>query len=547
MKGRFFYLVLFFALFTIGSELFAFGRRETVEEVTPLNPQWTLCITSFDVSAMPPAWHTAGDLASRNLVSALQNLGFRFRHEEEIGFYQDYALARARSDAANALAARRTERDLLIFRGDPQWRYERNLKSIDDAILVLEERIKEIDDFIPVIEGQPVFLLCENNRNGIFPAPPSPGGELRFCVSNRIDAFLTGSFSEFHGRVFLDIKMYTRYTRSFSYEDSALFSSDDFNVVLTEVSGRLATAVSVTMPSAIIVHADPPETMILIDGSFIGREETRTFSPGTVEVSAFAENHVPVSVSVDLNAGELAEVFFNLTPFALSAFEVNVPGSPGAKVFTGSLYMGEAPLRLELPTGEYSYISVETPEEEIGAGVFRYNNLVRGNVQFAQMETGAGRADFFTGIPAHKEDQRVENARRNFYRTWGAFWIVLPVSMLVSGIASNYIASNDRVIAGNLHLDDPQMRQQISDRAAFASVVTTGTQALIGAALGATFFNVFRYLWVSSGDATPIVRAPTPPEPEEEEEEEDDDEAEEEEELSPEAEAEMEMEMEMEP
>ena len=516
MKSRIFCLVLIFTFFSIADGLFAFGRRQKDEEVEPINPQWVLCITAFDVSAMSPAWQTAGDIAARNIVTTLQNLNLRFRSDEEINFYQDFTLANRRATVARNLATRRNERDLLIFRGDPEWRYERNLRTANEEIEELEEELREIDELAPVAEAQPIFLLFERNRNGIFPSPPSPGGEFRFTTDNRIDAFITGSFTEFHGRIFLEVKMFTRHTNSFSYEDAVLFSSDDFNLVLAEVSDRLAEAVSVAQPSTVIVRSENPDTMVLIDGSLISHNTARIFSPGTVEITAYADNHYPVSHSLELNSGELSEIFFNLTPFALSAFEIDVSEQPGSRVFTGSLYRGEVPLMLDLAAAEYSYVSVVTPEDEIGTAIFRDNSYIRGSANLEQGRIEASSIDFFTSIPVQKEDQRVEDARKRFYRSWGTLWITLPVSLLAAGVAGNHI-TNYSMYAGY----DPALRQQLSNRAAFGNIVTYGGYAAIGAAFGYVFYNIFHYLRTSSDDATPIALATRAADEEEPESEDD--------------------------
>ena len=524
MKGRLFSLVLFLMLFSIGNELFAFGRRQAEEEVEPINPEWILCITEFDVSTMSMAWQTAGDITTRSLLTTLRNLGFRFRSEGEINFYRDFTWANNRANVARELAARQNARDLLIFRGDPEWRYERNIRTIDEEIAELKEQLREIDELAPVVEGQPIFLLCENNRNGIFPEPPIPGGEFHFTSTSNIDAFVTGSFTEFRGRIFLEVKMFTRHTNSYSYEDSVLFSSDDFNMVVAEVSDRLAAAVSVIHPSTVVVRSEQPDAMILIDGSFLPQDHARIFSPGTVEVSAYAPNHYPVTYEMELNTGEHAEIFINLTPFALSAFEIDVSDHPGSRVFSGSLYMGEAPLVLDLPVTEYSYVSVVSAEDEVGTGIFRDNSFIRGSVHIPPEGLDEGRVDFFTMPPIHKEDQKVEDARRLFYRSWGAFWIALPISLLTAGIASNHITANNYARANGLHFDDPSTRQQLNNRASFGNFMTYAGYAAIGGTLGYTVYNIFRYLRASSGDATPIAIVPEPepdPEPEEEEEGED--------------------------
>jgi hypothetical protein len=487
MKKRLFFIVLVF----LTAELFAFGRKQAEEEKAPLNPEWTFCITAFDTSAMSPSWQTAGDTVTRNLVGVMQNLSFRLRGDEESSYYSDYALARSVSQAADALARKRNERDLLIFRGDPAWKYRNDLKAIDAAILQLEEELLKAEASVPRVEGLPVFILSEKNREGTFPRPPEAGYENRFCTSEKVDAFLTGRLSEYYGRIYLETKLYTRYTGSYSYEDRVLFSSEDFNQALVEISDRIAARISEIVPSAILVRTNPSNAMILLDGAYLGQGEVevRSHSPGLTELAVHAGNHAPISIPLELKPGEMAEVLIDLSPLGRNLFEVNTPDSPGSRVFLGSLYVGETPLTLELPRTQFSYISVETPDGEIGSAIMRNNNMVRGSAQFARNDDDWGRADILTSIPVTKEEKRVENTRRNFYTSYGAFWFILPASLLTAGITETYINATN-VPSSSLY-----------------TTIRTGAYGVMAASLGVAFWQIFRYLTVSNGDSTPINRA----------------------------------------
>jgi len=486
MKSKFILLVLLFL--TVLAGLFPFGKKQKGEEKKPIAGEWTLCITAFDVSAMSPAWQTAGDTVARSIVAALQNLDFRFRGEEESVYYRDYAWAKSNVAAMDALVKKRNERDLLLFKGDPLWKYEKNLKAIDAAILKLENDVAAAVAIVPLVEEKPVFILSKKNRDGAFPVPPLPGAEYSFCTTEKVDAFLTGRLSEYYGRIFLDLKMYTRHTNSYSYKNSVLFSNEDINKAIAEISDHLAQAVSDTFLSAIIVRTNPAGAMVTIDGVLTGQEETepRIHSPGTAEIAVTADNHVSVSFPLELKPGELAEISVDLTPRGLTVFDADVSDKPGSRVFLGSLYMGETPLTMELPKSESAYISVETPEGEIGSIMLRDSNLVSGKAQFFSLNDYA-KADFFTAVPVSEEVKKVENARKKFYTSYGAFWFILPAALLAGGIAETHMAINHNVGTW--------------------STLRTGANLAWGAALGVTFFQIFRYMYDSMGDSTPIVKA----------------------------------------
>ena len=103
----------------------------------------------------------------------------------------------------------------------------------------------------------------------------------------------------------------------------------------------------------------------------------------------------------------------------------------------------------------------------------------------------------------------MENTRRNFYTSYGAFWFILPASLITAGIAGTYIAANDYVTSNNLYFGNNDMRTKIANSAAFGSVARTGAYGIMTASLGVAFWQIFRYLTVSNGDSTPINKVET--------------------------------------
>jgi hypothetical protein len=497
LGGKLIRLLLLVSAF---SQAFASGKKEAPPE--PLNKEWTLCITAFDVSGLSPSRQIFGEVLVREISESLKNVERRFRGGAETEYYRDYAWSKSRSDAAKALGTKRNERDMLIFRGEPDWRYRKNLKTIEDQILQLEEKLREIEAAMPGVSGDPLFKLSDANGNGVPPPRPKEGEEYRFCTSQKADALLTGEVSEFYGRIFVSLKMFTLYTRSYSWEDSIIFSSDDLAAAMDELSGRLVAAVSETLPAAIAVHARPEDAIVLINGTFAGTGDVppEDRSPGKVTVEVFAENRVPAQADVELTAGEMTELFIDLPPLSLSAFSVTVPGSPGSAVYQGSLFRGYAPLTLELPRDEFTYISVEAPSGETGSAVYLSGRVVRGSAEFVREDRNGGERNlaFNTRLFPSPEEKRVERARRAFYTSYGIFWFVLPAALLTSAISGSYIdAYNYR---GN---------PAVYDQAVKGYYATMAGYATMGVSLAGTFFFIFRYLYYSGSDAAPLARFPS--------------------------------------
>jgi len=517
MKSRFSLILFSFFFFSSAVGLFAFGKKDLDEDKIPVNAEWTLCITAPDVSGLHPSRQIIGAAAARSLADAFVKLDFRLRGAEESAYYRDNAWAKSRTDAAKALQTKRNERDLLVYRGEASWKYKKNLKAVDLAIEKLEEDIVKVNSSAPLVEGKPVFKLSGVDSSGNFPKPPVPGGEYKFCSGQRADAFIALNLSEYHGRIFLQVRVYTLYTNSYSYEDTVLFSTEELNAAMKEISGRLTAAISGIAPSGLRVRASPSDAMVLVDGSLTGRGETEILSypPGMVEVAIRADNHVPFSIPLELKEEELTDLSINLTPIGYSVFEAAVPASPGSNVFLGSLYVGEAPLTLQLPRTELFYVTVETPEGETGSVVYKDGNLVKGRAQFVRKDEGSGAsAAINTKIPVSAEEKRVERARRGFYGVYGAFWVILPAALIVSGIAGSYVESSNHAITSGILSDEPERRQKTYNSALKGRNVQIGANIFWATALGAAFTQIFRFLYVSGGDAAPIARdAPKRTEP----------------------------------
>ena len=500
MKGLSF---LFFLMLVTGGCLFATGGQESSAVGNPLNSEFTLVITAPDVSALPYERQIIENTVLRFLVNILEGVNYRVREEEEIAFYRDDAWRRSRDGIVRNLLSRRNERDLIIYRGEPEWRTRNNLRTIDEAIERLEADLAGIEDNPPLIESSPVFRLSGTNLAGTYPPPPSEGDEIGFLTRKRADAFITLDLSEFHERIFLNIKMYTLHTGSYSYEDFVLFSTNDINDAINEIGSRLAEAISGTSPAMLIVSAMPPEAIVHIDDRFagVGEAELIAYSPGEVEVSIYADNHLPARFAMELMPGQITEMSFDLTPLSASTFEFDVPGSPGSRLYLGNLYVGETPISLDLPRYQFSYINVESPELETSSVIFRNNEIISGRADFQRTNEGGNLSFNYLMLP---EENRMENARRSFYRTYGAFWIVLPVSLLTAGIAGNYIQAHNYALATNPDRSD---YNEILRRAETARYIQLGANAAWITSLGLTLFQIYRYLRATGAEAEPNVRA----------------------------------------
>ena len=466
--------------------LAASGRAEE-EAVDPIRDTWVLSITQFDQSMLSPGRRIVGEAITRSLLEKLDMISYRLRLCPEVEFYEGYEWRRSVQATAQALARRQNDRSLLLFRGDPGWRYRRDLRRIDEDIARLREELAQRENQRPLIDVEPTFALSQANLNNNFPLPPAPGSERRFTIAQNADAFLAGEIREFHSRFFVRLRLYVLYVDAFVYEDDVIFSMEDIDGAVEEIATRLAAVLSGNPPAQIAVRAYPPDAQILINRGYAGTgvAETRERPPGRVTVAVAADGHTPEAVELDLLPGELVELDITLGPTPLAEVTIDVPETPGVAVYHGALFMGETPLTLQLPIDSLAYITLESITGETARAVVFAPDMPGDVFDFS----------FRLRMPPPAGERRVNNARARFYWAWGGLWGTIITAWITSGI------SNGRIDA----LNQPHSSEFFAS-AQRAQTINNGAMILLGPAIGYWIFEMVRYLGVANDNAVPMAR-----------------------------------------
>ena len=480
MKSRIGIFILIFL--TLSTQLFAKGAKDDSEPVTQ-NDEWLLCITDFDSSSLPPGRTNISSVITRELVQRLITISYHTRISPEYAYYEERAWAQARSTAAKALSAKIEERSSRLYQGEPGWMYRRNIARIDTEIEKLTASFEEIENNAPLINREPVFNLSERNLEFSFPTAPSSGNERKFCNDQKIDAFLSGSIIDFHGRYYFSLKLYTIYTRSFVWEDSIIFSHEDMSASLDEVIIKLIIVLSGNQPSTVTINSESQDTMILINRTFAGRGASTSleYPPGTVIITATAPNHESLTFETELLPGDLTKITLKLNPIEYGDLEIN--SDLQGRVYQGALYVGQSPMTLRLPVNQLEYIEVETEDNRRGTVVLQTPDV---------SEFSASMSVRTEPIPV---SGRVDRSRRHYYWAWGATWI--------TGMAAwisyyTYMGMEGVIISGSYSdefLNDTQNMLYFRNGA----LIAFGVAAIYGT------IRMIDYLYVSSRGRTKTV------------------------------------------
>jgi hypothetical protein len=490
--------------------LFPLGSREEAAPET-LDTTWTLMITDFDTSALGEINSALGQSVLRDLAMEIGKVNYRLRVADEYAYYETLAERQNLAAAAQALTAKRSERDQLLYRGDPKWRYRRNLKAVDLQIKELEEEFLKVQASEVLIEREPVFSLSSENMEGFFPPPPGEGEEYQFCKTRKADAIITGSMSEYHGRIFVTQNLYVLYADSYTYRDSTIFSPERSAEAMAEFANRITLAIAGLPPAELRVSVMPENALVLLDRGYGGRGSLeQSLPPGNVRLEVFAEGHESADIELELEGGEWTELTLELKPEDQTSVIVDTPGKEGSSIYLGSLFMGKTPLTLSLPNNELEYIFAETPDGEEAEAVF----LSPPPQYLPPPVTSAWRPRLFAGVFSRRSDLdgnrlslrtvepydpgegRVDRARKWYYWAWGGTWVSAIGAWMINGYANSMV---------NAYNNSPFPSPEMYDKAKRGQTLNFVGIGLVSAAVVVEIVQMARYIIISGKDAPPYV------------------------------------------
>jgi hypothetical protein len=473
--------------------LCALGSEEA--GTTPVNIEWVFALTSIDVSGVPVSMQSAGNVVERNLYQRLHSISLHKCADEEYRYYESRAWAKARTDAAKKLMDKRAQRDAVVFQGNPEWKSKKSIKTIDADILKLEEEFRNADTQAPLIAEEVPFKLAESNRSGTFPVPPKSGGERQFCVAQKADAFMSGALTEYHGRILLKLKIWSLAFNAFIYENNILLSAEDISVAINELAAELIDAVSGYRSARVAVLADAADALVFIGDDLVEKAGEETLqAPGKILVTVSAENRRTVSVPLELNEDESAEVsvtlpLVNLAPMSITAFDKN--GELTAPLYKGALYLGETPFTLDLPSNMFDYFRIEMEGNKGSLAVFESTS-----------DMTAGTKRLKTRLLPDPEKKPVEKARDRMYLSYGLFWMSLPLVMVVGfpwqGGGGMYGSAFTEV--------QTNPTEENAARANTLLAVSIGAAAAVGLTIADVIYRAVKYFTIANENSPALVK-----------------------------------------
>jgi len=471
----------------------ATGTKEQKTVAADPVSDWIVGVSAFDSTSSSDTKHadSLGDLVYAALLSAKVH---RFSEIEGEAYRKKLRNARIAA-ALKALETARNTRDALLFKGFPEWQYDKEATKADLALAQAETGLQEASEFNPEYTLDRPIKAFSDNKSGLFLPAPKAGTEQALCETKKLDALLLGKVEDYFGRTFVSVRLYSALLDADIWSWETLFGPEDRQTVLDEIKARARAAASGLNSAAFSIRTDTPEADIFIDGILVGQGSAGPLEhdPGPLRLGLRAEGHANLEASIELNADEHARIDLRLAAMPMSEIFISAndamgnPTVPDAQLRLDSLFVGTTPMRVDVPLGKWYYLEAEVPYastspdaglpdtpfvgEPLG-GTTPTDELIdaaaseSATTEAAATEAATRKAPvaepvmpdaeprstissvFFadsTGVvllqPGDLPDRNkrpVEDARRAFYNAFGRFSLILPFAFFVSGTSTMY-------------------------------------------------------------------------------------------------------------
>lgn len=379
------------------------------------------------------------DILPRLLASELAFLPPRLQAREEAAEASLLAAERSRFSAGAELAARLDERAAKFL--DPALVDAARGPELESA----DKRVREAGGKLEtarnagtgIAEPAPrASALWEGHGRGELLDMPSPSLAAA-AKAKGLDLLVHGKVEEVEGFALVRISGYDPALDRAVFSWKGFCSPEDPAPLALEIARKIERWVAGRDFARLDIEVEPRSSIVLLDGKRLAGDELAAyrFEPCDALVEADAPGYAAAAVEEELLLGQRKTVSLKLEPTLAGSAEVTADAE-GASILVDSVYVGKAPLTLQL-SGKREIVTAYAPGRERAIAVM----------------PSAGEPAIALELKpddALGPGGRVAAAKDRFYKAFAWFACSLPVASLAVGSSSIYSEAATRSGDGSL-------------------------------------------------------------------------------------------------
>lgn len=257
-----------------------------------------------------------------------------------------------------------------------------------------------------------------NGRGELLEAVDSPASAAK---AKSLDLFVYGDVSMVSGYALVRVEGYDASLQRTAFSWKAFCSPDDPAPLAKDFAARIERWVAGRDFARLDLDVQPRSARVYVDGESLSSEgrSIYRFEPGPVRVEAEAPGYDASSTVAELVLGERRSLSVSLAPAVVGSATITVD-APDATVLVDSVPAGGSPVTLPL-SGRREIVTAYAPGRERATVVLPASGQAAVSIDLSLDEDGAG---------------RLSEAKDDFFKALGWFFVSLPVSSLAVGIDS---------------------------------------------------------------------------------------------------------------
>lgn len=397
---------------------------------------WTITAAKFtltDVPALYASYSTALP-AMLNLFCSVP--ASRLVTPEEKKARQLIDLAAKKRALIRERASVIAERDALYLAVMPEKEKLRKVSSFNKKVTEKEADIQKAQEKIDALlhdtsftaETLPVMIWKDGEQVFELPEYVNISQTLK---NENIAAVINGSIEDLAGYMYVSVVLTTGLPGMPVYRFSEAGPYQSIETIARSLAAQIMTVVKNTQPAKVALTVEPENAEVYLDGESLQAGKTPFYIyEGSHRLEALAAGYDAAGKTIEAKAGESY-----LLKIKLKKENVISVGfrfiQPDADVFLHTQYFAGTPFQTDIPTGKNTAIS------------FSYGDVKTYIVLRPYHFTQQGQTTYQLQAELNKENTKnlIDRRRNTLYWSLGAFYVALPIFMILQGLTADMAAA----------------------------------------------------------------------------------------------------------
>ena len=397
---------------------------------------WTITAAKFtltDVPALYASYSTALP-AMLNLFCSVP--ASRLVTPEEKKARQLIDLAAKKRALIRERASVIAERDALYLAVMPEKEKLKKVASFNKKVTEKEADIQKAQEKIDALLNDTSFtadtfpVMIWKDGQQVFELPES-ANLLQTLKSENIAAVINGSIEDLAGYMYVSVVLTTGLPGMPDYRFSEAGPYQSIETIARSLAAQIMTVVKNTQPAKVALTVEPENAEVYLDGESLQAGKTPFYIyEGSHRLEALAAGYDAAGKTIEAKAGEsyLLKIKLKKENVISVGFQFI---QPDADVFLHTQYFAGTPFQTDIPTGKNTAIS------------FSYGDVKTYIVLRPYHFTQQGQTTYQLQAELNKEKTKtlIDRRRNTLYWSLGAFYVALPIFMILQGLTADMAAA----------------------------------------------------------------------------------------------------------